>query len=597
MSEATAHATVRAVWLAARAAVGLLRARWFAVLIAMVCVQGAVVWSMPLLVALLRWTLRRMSITGVNLDTLDTVVTSPLAVIVLVILTLVATFLVFIEAVLFAVMAHLALEGKRITFIHILRSSRAVVRKMFGWQGLLLVPYLAVLLPISELGFSSRLTQHIALPKFISGELLKTAPGTLLYVVVMGAVVYVMLRLLLFPAIVSDSDATIVGALSRSLRMTSWRALLGFGTVMLVTSLIAWLVLVLLGGVGLVPVITSKTHTTAGVVLGLLEVAQFLVAGAAAAFLAFFFVAYVRAINDRPLNILPAQQTGWSTRVGSAVVVVLAILGGVPQVVTATEAASLAAQTAPQVIGHRGYPARAVENSVSGLRAAVAAGTDMVETDIQETRDGGLVVMHDVGLGRLTGEHRNVYELTEAEATELTIRQNGYTAPVPTFDEFVREADERGVPLLVEVKPHGHEQPGFARRLVSELDRLDPDHTHTIQSLDRELIEDITLLDPDRSTAFVVSFHIGDLPATRADAVVLEDWSIHDRLLLQAHKQGRDIYTWTINEVGSLRQHIARGVDGIITDDIDRAVAIRDRLSADPVTFYLERSRKLVTVP
>src|SRR5699024_11751467 len=81
MSEPTAHATVRAVWLAARAAVGLLRARWFAVLIAMVCVQGAVVWSTPLLVALLRWTLRRMSITGVNLDTLDTVVTSPLAVI------------------------------------------------------------------------------------------------------------------------------------------------------------------------------------------------------------------------------------------------------------------------------------------------------------------------------------------------------------------------------------------------------------------------------------------------------------------------------------------------------------------------------------
>src|SRR5690625_569041 len=107
MSEATAHVTVRAVCLAARAAAGLLRARWFAVLIAIVCVQGAVVWSIPLLVALLRWTLRWMNITGVNLDSLDTVVTSPLAVIVLVILTLVATFLVFIETVLFAVMAQI----------------------------------------------------------------------------------------------------------------------------------------------------------------------------------------------------------------------------------------------------------------------------------------------------------------------------------------------------------------------------------------------------------------------------------------------------------------------------------------------------------
>ena len=48
-----------------------------------------------------------------------------------------------------------------------------------------------------------------------------------------------------------------------------------------------------------------------------------------------------------------------------------------------------AADVDPQVIGHRGDPSQAVENSIAGLRAAEGAGADLVEMDIQETADGG----------------------------------------------------------------------------------------------------------------------------------------------------------------------------------------------------------------
>lgn len=596
MSAVTTRSTSATVWRAVRTAAGMLRARLLAVLVATVCVQGGLVWLMPFLVALVRGTLRQLNIGGVNLDTVDTVLTSPLAIAVLVVVAVAATILVLAEVTLFAVIGHLTLEGERVTFTSVLRRLRATARTMAGWQGVLLIPYLCVLLPISEVGFSSFLTEHVAIPKFISGELLKTPAGTAVYVLVMGAVVYAMLRFLLFPALISRAEGTIVQALARSLRLTRWRALLGFGVVMLATALAAWLILVLLGGLGLAPVAWARTHTAAGVVLGLLELAQFLVAGTAAAFLAFFFVAYVRLVDDRGIDVPAGDPPGRNTRVVSGAVLVLAVLSASPQVVSATDDAAAAVQSSPEIIGHRGYPARAVENSIAGLRAADTAGADMVETDIQETRDGGLVVMHDVDLSRLTGVHQNVYELTESEVTALTLRQDGRTAPIPTLAEFVRAADAQGVRLLVEVKPHGHEQPEFARRVVAAMDRLDPDRTHMIQSIDRDLIEEIARLDPDRGTAYVVGFQIGNLPATSTGAVVIEDWSVHDRMLIEARRQGRDLYTWTVNEVGPLSDHMSRGVDGVITDEVDRAVAVRDRVTADSVTFYLERARGLVAI-
>jgi len=574
----------------------LLRARWRSVLVAMLCVQGALVWTLPLMASLVRWTLGRLGIDGVNQYTLGTIASSSLALLVLVTVAVVATLFVLVEVTLFAVIAHLSLEGEEVTFTGVLRRSRATARAMVGPQGLLLIPYLTILLPISEVGFSSVLTHHVVIPQFITGELLKTSSGTLLYLAVMTPITYAMLRLLLFPAIISGSDVSIVQALGRSLRMTHWRALLGFGAVMLGTTVTASLVLALLAGIGLGPVAWAGTHTTAGIVLGLLELARFLVAGTAAAFVAFFFVAYLRSVQDRPRDVRTSGRAPRRTRVASATVIVVSASIATPHLAEQVDAATAASRTSPVVIGHRGYPSRAVENSIEGLRAADEAGAEMVETDIQETRDDGLVVMHDVGLGRLTGVDRDVYELSESEVSDLTLRQDGRTASVPTLEEFVREADERGVRLLVELKPHGQEGPGFARTVAAELDRLDPDHTHMVQSLDRDLIEEISHIDRDRPTAFVVGVQIGALPTTSSGAVVVEDWSVHDRMVAEARRQGRDLYTWTLNDVGALRGQMVRGVDGVITDEVDRAVATRDRVSAGPVTFYLERARGLVAI-
>src|SRR5699024_6713041 len=137
----------------------------------------------------------------------------------------------------------------------------------------------------------------------------------------------------------------------------------------------------------------------------------------------------------------------------------------------------------------------AVENSVPGLLAAADAGAEVVAVDIQETRDGGLVVMHDVTPSRLTGADRATHEMAAAEVTAPTLRPNGRTASIPTLAEFVRAADRVGVRLLVGLKPHGEEAPGYAGRVSDLLNILDPDRSHMVQSLDRELVREFARLD------------------------------------------------------------------------------------------------------
>ncbi|MGP3968603.1 glycerophosphodiester phosphodiesterase [Streptomyces sp. 6N223] len=81
------------------------------------------------------------------------------------------------------------------------------------------------------------------------------------------------------------------------------------------------------------------------------------------------------------------------------------------------------------VVGHRGDPYQARENTLASFRAAIAAGADAVELDVRTTRDGVPVVLHDPTLRRLWGYDRPVAELT---ARQVAVATGGW---VPTLAE------------------------------------------------------------------------------------------------------------------------------------------------------------------
>jgi len=77
----------------------------------------------------------------------------------------------------------------------------------------------------------------------------------------------------------------------------------------------------------------------------------------------------------------------------------------------------------PLVIGHRGAKGIAPENSLSGFKKAVELGIDGVELDVHLTKDGNLVVIHDMDLKRLTRLKIPVRQLTFKELKKYDISE------------------------------------------------------------------------------------------------------------------------------------------------------------------------------
>ncbi len=585
------------------AALHLYASHWIAILVSMMCVQGVLIWLViPVLNTLMRGALTASGVDGLNQTSILELLSSPFAVLALLGFALVATAFVLLELVVFAVIGHLALDGEPVAFRSVLRRLGTTARKAWSWQGLILAAYLLLLLPLSHVGVSSVLTSHIAIPKFVSGELMKTITGAILYWLVIALIAYAALRFSLALATLTGDGKSVLSSLGRSFRDT-WRLQGPIAIAFLAVGVVASAVLLVVALLGAGVVALSPQHTTAGIALGILETVRFLVTGFGAALLAFLLVALSRAQHDgTPVTVPRAGHrpgASGATRGVAIAVIVAAALVAVPRIASTTDAYTGATSPADTtVIGHRGYPERAVENSLEGLKAAASAGADMIELDIQETADGGFVVMHDASLQRLAGDPRAIYDLTTEEANQVTIRQGAFTSTIPTLQEFVATADRLSVRLLVEVKPHGHEAPGFAEHVVEVMNALDPAHKHMIQSLDLGLITNIARLDPKRGTAYVVGLQLGDLPRAAVNAIVIEDWSYDDSMLSVAHANDQQVFVWTVNDPGLIRDYLGRGVDGIITDNVTTSVVLRETAAevTNPVSRYLERAIRLVGV-
>ena len=106
----------------------------------------------------------------------------------------------------------------------------------------------------------------------------------------------------------------------------------------------------------------------------------------------------------------------------------------------------------PLVIGHRGAPRVAPENTVESLRAALGEGADGVEFDVQRSADGELVVFHDDDLQRLTGQNGTVAQHSWRSLRRMRVHGAGREAPIAHLDEVIEYLDGRALLVNAELK-------------------------------------------------------------------------------------------------------------------------------------------------
>jgi len=305
--------------------------------------------------------------------------------------------------------------------------------------------------------------------------------------------------------------------------------------------------------------------------------------------------------RESPLWLGPQSQASAQTqsrRLGRPLVLGLLALAGLMAAIGYFLIGRLDVREDVLVTAHRGASLRAPENSMSAFREAYEAGTDFIELDVQRTRDGAIVVIHDGDLLRMAGDARKVKDLTLVEIQGLDIgvkRAPQYTGErVPTLAQVIEYARGR-FRINVELK-YNVPDPALAAAVVALLREMDFLDQVVITSLDHGALRQVERIEPGIETGLIVTAAVGNVLKTDSDFVSLNSARASTALVTQAKGARKQVHVWTVNRPEVMLRMIERDVDNIITDDPATLVRVmRERNGLTPQEQVGLRLRVLFT--
>ncbi|MBC1567869.1 glycerophosphodiester phosphodiesterase [Listeria sp. FSL L7-1425] len=521
--------------------------------------------------------LRVIGVPGITDANLGEVFSSPVAVVMLLILALLILLFVYYELGFFIMMAIYQLRGESYTVLKIIQRLNRKAKYFLSYQAIYFLLYFFLLLPIAGLSLPITITENLYLPHFITDELMKTTTGTWLYVIAIALIFYISARLVFaLPYFIEDKSLKISGAIRKSWKYPQKRL---FGM------LLKWVLIIVAMGflvsiiatVIMLPLLLIEKITPgiaiviAGVTLTILQVMGFFVAGIFQGIIAQLLVKNAFNIERQPVSSARSQFPHKKRFFFVGILVFLVFSSFNIYAVNAT-----LYEPNTKIIAHRGDTMNAVENTVEAIESAAKAGADYSEIDIQETKDHQFVVFHDMTLRRLAGSSKRVADMTLKELQQTKITSGDYSSHIASFDEVIKTANKNKIDLLVEVKLHGGESSDMVERLVSLLKKEKVTDKYLVQSLNQPVMEKIEQADPTLKTGIILALNIGNLPKTSADFIVLEDFSINKRLLTQAKQNNKMVFVWTVNKEKLMQMYLRKNVDGIITNYPKKAIELRE---------------------
>lgn len=233
-------------------------------------------------------------------------------------------------------------------------------------------------------------------------------------------------------------------------------------------------------------------------------------------------------------------------------------------------------------IAHRGASAEAPPNTLAAFRRAMELGADGVELDVRLSADGVPVVIHDATVDRTTDGTGRVADLSLAALKELDA--GSWFDPVfageriPTLEEVFEAIGATGL-INVELKALPGEERGLEPAVVTLVRQHNLTDRVLFSSFNPFTLRRTRRLAPDIPLGFLYdASHLSRMaraaaalmPRLRPEALH-PNWHLVSRALVdRAHRRGRKVIAWTVNDPRHMRRLVGLGVDGIITDYPDR---------------------------
>ena len=522
------------------------------------------------------------------------ILTNPYSFIILNLLILIVAFFMFIEFSILTFTIYGQLTDKKYSYRSILKNAWNKTKNLAGFQSLFFIIYFIITIPTVNLGVKSVLAKNLFIPKFISGEIMKTNSGFIIWGSIMIVFAYLNLRLIFTLPLTAIGDENILDSIKRSWELTKTGKRKLIFTIFLFETIYIIITVILIGVITFLCIYVDKNGNNP-----IVQTLYFSTIGAIIFFLGVISKVTVitslitvlidqNEISDELVNNLNEnkKKSRLVAIFTTLIIVFAAIINGF-------NIYGNGVNKNIETIAHRGYVYKGVENSIEALEGAAEVGANYVELDILLTKDNKFVVMHDYNLKRLAGINKRVQEMNFDEVVGLTIKQGHYTSKIPSLEEFVNKARELNIKLIIELKPHGGEPNNYIDILIDEIKRLKLEN-YKFMSLNSKVMDELETIAPNLDTGYIIPLQFGNFHQSNVDFFVIEDFSYRDRLVEQAKKQNKKVFVWTINDPALITKYLQSPADGIITDEPELVKEEKDILENN--YSYYDKILRLINI-
>ncbi|SFA96925.1 MULTISPECIES: glycerophosphodiester phosphodiesterase [unclassified Bacillus (in: firmicutes)] len=243
-----------------------------------------------------------------------------------------------------------------------------------------------------------------------------------------------------------------------------------------------------------------------------------------------------------------------------------------------------------KIIAHRGYSALFSENTMTAFVEAEKSGAEGLEIDVQLTKDGELVVIHDEKLDRTTSGTGWVKDFTFAEIRKLNanilFKTQTKKEPIPSLVELLDWIKSTNLILNIELKNGILPYEGMEEKVISLVRAHDLSSRVIISSFNHYSIVKSFRLAPEIETAPLYSEGLY-MPWIYAQSIGAK--GIHpkyiaanDFIVKSAMENGIAVRPYTVNKESEMRRLINVGCSAFVTDDPVKALKIRKQSEKRP---------------
>ena len=221
------------------------------------------------------------------------------------------------------------------------------------------------------------------------------------------------------------------------------------------------------------------------------------------------------------------------------------------------------------ITSHRGDSKHAPENTLPAVELALDTAADYIEIDVQETKDGEVVLMHDSTMARTTGVNKKVSDFTLEEIKQLDAGSwfsDEYAGTeIPTLRE-VLEVCKGKCNLNIEIKADKN-MPNLEEKVVELIEEYDFTRQCVVTSVYKKSLKKVKECNKEIRTGYILSSAYGRYYLDKEiDFLSMRTTLITERVVRLSHKYGKEIYVWTVNSKEDVIRMSQLGVDNIITD-------------------------------